>query len=503
MSLERKIEYVIETVRNARGSNANTMLLIGAGCSRTAGIPLADEIVGEIHFYYPSAYERAVKNTYPECMKQLAPDERRDLINGHIQKARLNWEHVVIAELMEAGYVDRVLTTNFDPLLIRACALIGVLPAIYDFATATTYRQGIIPSPAVLYLQGQYTGFFQRHTPDDAGSNSVIPDILNNEGSNRAWIVVGYSGENDPLIEHLAKISTFNRNLYWICYRDDEPGEKANNKVISEGKYAFKVKGYDAHDFFVTLAQKLGCFPPKFISMPFTYLLERLDILTEFRPPAAESPSFDVLKKSREDIESAISLYEKGTREEDKGIIISEASSAFMAGKYERVINLISDKMAEENDDMADKKTWSLIIIGNNYLAQAKTKTGEDADRLFSLSYEKYEQAMKIKPDMHEALNNWSNAFIYQSYGKTDREKDMCLMKAEEKCLEAEKIVRGFGAYNLACINALRGCDEECRKWLEISNEKGFLPGKDHIEKDTDLNSMKDKAWFKEFMNNL
>ena len=61
---------------------------------------------------------------------------QRDLIAREVDAAKINWGHVAIAQLMASGYVDRVLTTNFDPLVVRACALSGIYPAVYDFAAS-------------------------------------------------------------------------------------------------------------------------------------------------------------------------------------------------------------------------------------------------------------------------------------------------------------------------------------------------------------------------------
>ena len=50
-------------------------------------------------------------------MAALERGARRDLIGGYIDKAKINWAHLALAQLIHGGYVDRVLTTNFDPLI--------------------------------------------------------------------------------------------------------------------------------------------------------------------------------------------------------------------------------------------------------------------------------------------------------------------------------------------------------------------------------------------------
>ena len=67
---------------------------------------------------------------------------RRRLIEEKVDDARINWAHIAIAQLMKAGYVDRVLTTNFDPLIVRACALVGKSPVVYDFAVSQLLKAG-------------------------------------------------------------------------------------------------------------------------------------------------------------------------------------------------------------------------------------------------------------------------------------------------------------------------------------------------------------------------
>ena len=39
--------------------------------------------------------------------------------------AGINWGHIALAQMMRAGYVDRVLTVNFDTILHRACTLLA------------------------------------------------------------------------------------------------------------------------------------------------------------------------------------------------------------------------------------------------------------------------------------------------------------------------------------------------------------------------------------------
>jgi len=213
----RSIDEIKETLENAKSRGRGCVLLIGAGCSFKAGIPTAAGFVEIISDKYKLAYQRALEKTYPKCMAELLLSERRDLIAQYVDRAQINWAHLCIALLMQAGYVDRVLTTNFDLLVARACAMLGVFPAIYDFATSQLLKKADIPDQAVFYLHGQRTGFVLMNTEEDMEKHSeLLGPVFEDAGSGRVWIVVGYSGENDPVFDHLSKIPRFDNGLFWI-----------------------------------------------------------------------------------------------------------------------------------------------------------------------------------------------------------------------------------------------------------------------------------------------
>jgi NAD-dependent SIR2 family protein deacetylase len=143
--MERKIEDIIESLRNVKDRPNKCTILIGAGCSIKADIPLASGFVEIIKKEHKQAYERAAEKTYPKCMAELAGGERRELIARYINRAKINWAHIAIAQLMKAGYIDRVLTVNFDPLVVKACTMVGLYPAVYDFAASQLFKPAYIP----------------------------------------------------------------------------------------------------------------------------------------------------------------------------------------------------------------------------------------------------------------------------------------------------------------------------------------------------------------------
>ena len=220
----RSVDEIAEVLQDMKSRGRSCSLLIGAGASLAAGIPTAAGFVDIIKERNPLAYARASEKTYPKCMAKLLLNQRRNLIAEFVDKAKINWADIGIGLLMQAGYIDRVLTTNFDLLVVRACAMLGVFPAVYDFASSQLLKNADIPDLAVFYLHGQRTGFVSMNTVEDMQAHStLLGPVFEGAGSGRTWIVVGYSGENDPVFEHLARQQRFDNGLFWVGYGDREP----------------------------------------------------------------------------------------------------------------------------------------------------------------------------------------------------------------------------------------------------------------------------------------
>ena len=309
--------WTLEQVAQEIRKNANkrvpvrTVLLAGAGSSYQAGIPLARGFVDDIKARFPEEYERAVKKTYPICMGELSASDRHDLISEYIDKAKINWAHISIAQLMRAGYVDRVLTTNFDPLVTRACALLNFYPAVYDMAVV---RRGFVADyvrdQAVFHLHGQRDGFVQLHRKDevDALAEAIEP-LFDDTARNRCWIVIGYSGANDPVFRALADRPDFPNRLFWVGFRDEQPSAAVKAALLDAGKDVHWISGYDPDTFLLQLASRLGCFPPGFFAKPFTHLLECFGSLAGFRLPGQDQ-DLDWAARARGWIEQAIKTFE-------------------------------------------------------------------------------------------------------------------------------------------------------------------------------------------------
>jgi hypothetical protein len=74
------------------------IVFLGAGASKTAGIPLAAVIVEDILERYadnPKLSKLAEsEHTYPDLMECLTPRQRNQLLKGYIDAAKINVTHI-------------------------------------------------------------------------------------------------------------------------------------------------------------------------------------------------------------------------------------------------------------------------------------------------------------------------------------------------------------------------------------------------------------------------
>lgn len=284
MGYYRNIDSVVQALHRARKEGIRVNLLIGAGCSVTAGIPTAEGIINEVKKEFSAETESLPNETYSNYMGKLTPIERRKLINKYVKNSKINWAHIGMAHLMKNNFIHRVLTTNFDNIFLRACSLVGEFPGIYDMTTyGGEFRSDLLSEKSILYLHGQHTSFVLCNTEKEVKEQrEKLTDTFNELKRNSMWIIVGYSCINDAIWQLLSNEPSFENRLYLIGYENNSENDNMK-KILSEDKYAFYIRGYNADSFFIELMQELDIFPPIIIDKPFTYLRDTITSITEYK----------------------------------------------------------------------------------------------------------------------------------------------------------------------------------------------------------------------------
>lgn len=393
MTVLKEINPIVDVLKNLSERGIKCNLLVGAGCSVSAGIPTADGIIKIIKQKFPSIYSMVGDKTYANCMNALSPDERIDLIKSLVNNAKLNISHILIAQLLKCGYIHRILTPNFDNLLIKACSIVNEYPPIYDLAAYEEFKPEHIPEKCIFYLHGQFTGFKLMNTNEEISEQALKLEALFHRLNERSvWIIVGYSGLNDALFKLLSKEIIFANRLFWIGHNEQEPSQEIKDNILPKGKYGFYIKGYDSDSFFWSLAKKTGGFPPEFLLRPFSYIKNIMEQIVPYQPRAnsdLSKPTFDL-------VQNAINKYEKDPS------FMSECY--YNCGLYDEVIQreeiLLKKKM---NKMVADSYFYSALEIQRE---AEKSKSIELYKQAISL----YDKSHKVSK-YHGNYNNSGNCF--------------------------------------------------------------------------------------------
>jgi hypothetical protein len=274
---EELLKHLAASLKDAK-EQGGAILLVGAGISVSAGIPPAQQLMKIAVDNFPNyfteeeqflAQEDINQLQYNDIMTKLSNVKRKELfkwfIEGNktkgIKKAKLNFAHIAIAELLKQGYFSRILTVNFDPLLIHACYMVGMypFPAIYDLGAMGQVNAELLHDPSIVYLNGQHVGFVQRNTTDQLEAHKeTLTQIVRSTGCSKTWVVAGYSGENDPLMDALNELRPYNNWLYWLEY-NERVLQKSSHQFLESDEECKVIYKADADNIFMQIADLLNC----------------------------------------------------------------------------------------------------------------------------------------------------------------------------------------------------------------------------------------------------
>lgn len=435
MENSRTIEDIAYLIKQAKYSKENKpIIFLGAGASASAGIPLVDEIIRDIlklHEDKPSIKRltSTQKKDYYELMSALSAQERRKLFSDYINSkdVKLNVTHIYLAQLLNEGYVDYILTVNFDDLMLKACALFNFIPPVYDISVLNDFTTTNFLEKSVTYLHGQHHGQWLLNAGEELSKvTSSVSKLFERICHNRTWIIVGYSGE-DKILDEIAKIGSFENELYWIGFNEAPITDKVQKELFDKPRMnTYHIKGYDSDSFFLKLHSELEVMTPDIFNKPFSFLHRMMDQVTDIKKDdnRKHKDLFNSIKNrmeiSRSQVTEAIETIERKHDENEliQNIIeriVKEDFSEIEVSKFEEQINTNNYIKAVDS-------------LGNYYLAWGnyiylKAEKLQDIE-LFEQSFNNYEKAECYLQDKTIAKNGQASALLQM--GKIKSDADLC-----------------------------------------------------------------------------
>lgn len=444
MSYIRSLDDVKTSLQKEAEEKRPCVLLVGGGCSVKAGMPDA------------AGFARILNQKFPGAAEKAGPEEFHRLASRYAANARLNWAHIGMALLMQKGYAGRILATNFDNLPVRACALLGEFPAVYDPTPADVFKIDPAAEKAIVYLRGQtplFAVFQEQEKPLSYWES--LNACLRELALRHTWIVAGYGGQNDAVFDLLKKIERFDHGLYWTSLNNVPPAH-VRQELLGKNKGAFYVPGHDADSFFVTLAQTLGIFPPELITRPFTRMEEILRELASYPLPGDDG--IDVANVLRIQMQVAIRQFEppKDAGAEPRGLketvakameapellaAIADAQNALMAGDYERALANRKQFDKTPSPQLGQILSWSHILAGRKMADAARDPREDGGLELHRKAIEQYQAALAIDAKIPDAFLHWGQTLLAMAkFASETGEVEDLLRQAGDKFEKAVKL---------------------------------------------------------------
>ena len=371
-------------VGDISGRRGRAIVLLGAGCSASAKIPLAASVaqrcicvlarrylpVGATQSDHcepeaalglliargivPPRYRLASGQgnwgalyTYLFAEHLKSPNQQREVISRIIEEREygMNWAHACLGALVQQRYVHTVLTTNFDQLALEGIVRTGITPVVADGLESLTRISPTPAWPQVVHLHGSMHTYDLRNSPtalsetsDDRSLHTVMMSLLKQA---TVLIVVGYAGGEEgvmSLLQYAAR--TIPRMVvYWVAYeksyREFSPRARA---LLETGENKFFIPDQDADRFFQALMRELGEGQPDWVADPIAALAEQRDKL----PPEGDPEIVELIEDYRERIRFA----EKNRY--TKGRVIAEALQARSEGRFHDAANAL--RATKDND---------------------------------------------------------------------------------------------------------------------------------------------------------
>lgn len=266
-------------------------IFLGAGVSKSAGIPLASEIVESLStklyakLYGNNKSSTDNKNTqridtwlkkqpfydpenpYASVLDASFPNriERAAYFNRLIMGKSPSKTHLAIATLMKHNIVSAVLTTNFDRLMeyaaVRVCRQ---MPVISLFDKLPNYIDMESKRPKIFKLHGDYLyGNIRNLGYEMYLVKQSMSKKIETTAKEGPLIVAGYSGGDDSVMDLFEKLatdpSTFPGGIYWLNLR----GHSLRKRVLrlleaTRNKGSGVIEIDDSDTFFVQLVEAIA-----------------------------------------------------------------------------------------------------------------------------------------------------------------------------------------------------------------------------------------------------
>ena len=199
-----------------------------------------------------------------------------------------------------------------------------------------------------------------------------------------------------------------------------------------------------------------------------------------------------------------MSLFASFTKKSKLDAAVKKAAKA-----RDAEASIAEQYLKEAYQDFADVMTGDSLRAATLYhwgvtlLHQAKRMTPPENINILRNAIAKFSFCMTIEPNYLAAAIDAGVACMDLARARGVPVSDELYEMAKRQFEKANSIQAGSAAYNLACINGLRGDNDNSLEALKLAKEHGNLPDKEIILSDPDMENVVNQKWFKDFIHGI
>lgn len=268
MHNKRNIDHLVNLINTRNQEIPNFALLLGSGASINSGVKMAREMIDtwRIKLYEQSGAKASFEHwlrrqSWYESDDEYSllfelvcdqPSQRRVYIEECLKNAHPSWGYVYLTNLMKNGYLDVVLTTNFDDLISEACFLYSeeLRPIVCAHDSAISGIRVRSKRPKIIKLHGDFLYDSIKNTVRELETlEENMKRKVMQFAQEYGLVVVGYSGRDRSVMDILEMLvrseEYFKQGIYWCVRKGEEIGGRLRSLLRKDRVYLVEIPGFD------------------------------------------------------------------------------------------------------------------------------------------------------------------------------------------------------------------------------------------------------------------
>jgi tetratricopeptide (TPR) repeat protein len=447
----------------SRCDEARFALFLGAGASFQAGIKTAGQMMSEFRekilkrdcseinekskqeqWLNKNVLSKGKGNEYSKLFEAFERTQRgrQSYISKLIKDKKPTFGYAMLASIIARGFINTILTTNFDDLMFIACnKFTGVRPVIYAYGIMATEMKFSSPHSKILKMHGDYLYSALANTEKEMSLFNQDPNMkaqVAHALNEYELIVFGYSGSDDSVMEILENYPS-GKELYWCHWSQELPSLRTLELLHAKEGTLVSIEGFDEamYEIYKIVDFELD-------EVLASYEERRKEVLN-FINGFDEKYSTPIITDAIEE------------REIPKVKAKGEPKTWFES--YE-----IANRAAESDDNATAEKYYlrAIKLAPNN-------ETVHNRFGLFLYNQTKFIEAIETLQTAARLNKKYiaSRINLAAAYKKQDDKKE-----SEKYASQVIKLIKPDDNYALACINSIRDNKNEAIKFLKLAVEK-------------------------------